>query len=561
MHSVVRRIVSGAILLLCCAVLSAQTSSSPAGSSPSAASPKGSTPSTPVPVFHAETRLVVVDVVVTDKHGQPVTDLKKDDFTLTEDGKPQQLKFFEAHIPETQPKTIPKIDLPPNQYTNFPLQKPASSVNVVLFDTLNTPVADQMYARWQMIQFIKALPPGKPVALFTLGSSLKMIAGFTTNSDDLIAAAEKVRPAVNPVQLEPDTSGALQGPPEPAGPPLGTSAEMTDELSRFYFNETAFRVGDRVQQTIDAFNQLANALSGYSGRKNLLWLSEAFPITLDPDTLNGSGARLGNLRAYSEVLKQSAALLSSSQISVYPIDVRGVKNGNALQINANYLTMDQIAKETGGKAFYSTNDLKQAMEQSIERGSIYYTVAYVPENRNWDSRYRQIKVKLARSDVKAEYRPGYFAIPDTTKPADEQHSRMVASMQPGVPISTMLLLRVQVLPPDARKNAVQIDYGVYAPDISFADSSDQTKYARIEFVAVAWDKKNASAGSASQTMELTPKPSTYQAMLDHGISAHLELALKPGTYKLRLGVLDYGSGKIGTMDVPITIPENPAATP
>jgi len=556
-HSVARRIVSGGILLLSCATLIGQTSSSPAASSQPAASAKSSTPATPVPVFHAETRLVVVDVVVTDKHGQPVTDLKKDDFTLIEDGKPQQLKFFEAHIPEAQPKALPKIDLPPNQYTNFPLQKPASSVNVVLFDTLNTPVADQMYARWQMIQFIKALPPGKPVALFTLGSSLKMIAGFTTNSDDLVAAAEKVRPAVN--NVEEDASGALQAPPEPAGPPLGTSAEMTDELARFAFEETAFRMGDRVQQTIDAFNQMANALSGYSGRKNLLWLSEAFPITLDPDALNG--ARLGTLRGYSEVLKQSAALLSSAQISVYPIDVRGVKNGNALQINAFYNTMDEIAKQTGGKAFYGTNDLKQAMEQSIKRGSIYYTVAYVPENRDWDSRYRQIKIKLVRSDLKAEYRPGYFAIPDKTKPADLEHNRMISSMQPGVPVSTMLLLRVQVLPPDARKNAVQIDYAVYAPDVSFADSDDQSKYAKIEFVAVAWDKKNASAGSISQTMELTPKPSTYQGMLEHGIAAHLELALKPGTYKLRLGVLDYGSGKIGTLDVPISIPETPATKP
>ena len=88
-------------------------------------------------------------------------------------------------------------------------------MNVVLFDTLNTPVADQMYARWQMIKFIKALPPGKPVALFTLGSSLKMIAGFTTNSDDLVAAAEKVRPAVNNVDEDPTT--AQIAPPDPAG--------------------------------------------------------------------------------------------------------------------------------------------------------------------------------------------------------------------------------------------------------------------------------------------------------------------------------------------------------
>lgn len=515
--------------------------------SPGPPTPAASAATTSTPVFHAETRLVVVDVVVTDKHGQPVTDLKKEDFAVTEDGKPQQLKFFEPHIPEAQPKTLPKIDLPPNQYTNFPLQKPSSSVNVVLFDTLNTPVADQIYARWQMIKFIKALPPGKPVALFTLGSSLKMIAGFSTNSDDLVAAAEKVRPAVNNVDEDPATAQIAS--PDPAGPSLGTSGEMTDELSRFAFEETAFRSGDRVQQTLDAFGQIANALSGYSGRKNLLWLSEAFPITLDPDALNG--ARLGNLRGYSEVLKQSAALLSSSQISVYPIDVRGVANGNALRINSFYNTMDDIAKQTGGKAFYGTNDLKQSMEQSIVRGSTYYTVAYVPENHNWDKRYRQIKIKLDRPDLKAEYRPGYFAIPDQTKPAVEEHNRMVASMQPGLPEATMLLLRVQVLPSKTKIDTVNIDYGVYAGDVSFSDADDQQKHAKLEFVAVAWDKKNSAAGSVSQTMDLALKPADYQSSLDHGIPAHMELELKPGAYKLRLGVLDYGNGKIGTVDVPL----------
>ena len=188
-------------------------------------------------------------------------------------------------------------------------------------------------------------------------------------------------------------------------------------------------------------------------------------------------------------------------------------------------------------------------------------MAYVPENRNWDSRYRQIKIKFDRPDLKAEYRPGYFAIPDQTKPADEEHQRMVASMQPGLPESTMLLLRVQVLPSDTKKDTVKIDYGVYAGDISFSDPGDEQKHAKLEFVAVAWDRKNAAAGSVSQTMDLALKPGTYQSTLEHGIPAHLELELKPGASKLRLGVLDYGSGKIGTVDVPLPLPENSPARP
>ena len=542
------------VLLSACTVLRAQPAPSP-GPPPNT----GAVTANSSTIFHAETRLVVVDVVVTDKHGQPVTDLKKEDFTLNEDGKPQQLQFFEPHIPASQPKARPKVDLPPNQYTNFPVQAPASSVNVVLFDTLNTPVSDQMYARWQMIQFIKALPAGKPVALFTLGSKLRMVAGFTTSSEELVAAAEKVRPAVSPVDEETVMAQQQGSSTAAANDPSVPSAEMSAELSRFLFEETEFRTGGRVQQTVDAFNSLARALSGYSGRKNLLWLSEGFPITLSPDVLGGSS--LGYLRSYATILRESSALLSSSQISVYPIDVRGVKNGDPRRLQASYDTMDEIAKQTGGKAFYSTNDLKEAMEQSIERGSIYYTVAYVPENRNWDSSYRQIKIKIDRAGLKTEYRPGYFAIPDQQKPADEEHNRMVASMQPGIPQSTMLLLRVQVAPPDVNKGKVKVDYGVYAPDITFTESEDHSKHARLEFVAVAWDTKNAAAGSASQTMDLGMKPATYQATLEHGIPAHLELELKPGRYKLRMGVLDYGSGKIGTLEIPLVLPEPGPAVP
>jgi VWFA-related protein len=505
-------------------------------------------------IFHTETRLVVVDVVITDKHGQPVTNLKESDLTLLEDGKPQQVQLFEPHIPRAQPRQLPKVDLPPNQYTNFPIQAPSSSVNIILFDTLNTPIADQMYARWQMMEFVKALPPGKPVALFTLGHQLRMIAGFTTNSEELVAAATKVRPALPELDAEDrlaaDTNrtSGLAGSPNPSlsGPP-----GMTDLLSQFLFQEETFRTDDRVRGTLDAFTQISRAVAGYSGRKNLLWLSEGFPINLSPDALGGT--TLGELRNYSSMLRESSTQLSSSQISVYPIDVRGVSLRRSTRLYAMYDTMDEIAKQTGGKAFYSTNDLKLAMQQSIERGATYYTVAYVPENRDWNSNYRHIKLKFARTGLNAEYRPGYYAVPDQQSPADVSRSRLIAAMRPGIPESTMLLLRVQVLPPDSKNSKVRIDYGVYAPDLDFTDSSDHSKHVQLEFVAAAWDKNHVAAGNGSQTINLALKPEDYEAVLQNGLSSHLELELKPGNYNLRLGVMDDGNQKIGTLDVPLRI--------
>ena len=131
------------------------------------------------PTFRSSSRLVLVDVVVTDKAGQTVKGLKATDFTILEDGKPQPIRAFESHVWQKTAPSMQKINLPPNQYTNFTEQQPNSAVNVVLLDILNTPQQDQQYARKQMIEFLRELPPGQRIALFVLGTKLRMMQGFT----------------------------------------------------------------------------------------------------------------------------------------------------------------------------------------------------------------------------------------------------------------------------------------------------------------------------------------------------------------------------------------------
>src|SRR5258708_22669013 len=149
------------------------------------------------PTFHATSRLVVVNVVATEHDGNPLPGLKKEDFELLEDGKPQSLQVFEARIPVRQSGPIPDLHLGPGEFTNFPKMATNSAINVILFDILNTPTDDQLYARQQMIEFLKTLPRGQRVALFTLGDELRMVTGFTTGSEELIAAAYKLRPGVS----------------------------------------------------------------------------------------------------------------------------------------------------------------------------------------------------------------------------------------------------------------------------------------------------------------------------------------------------------------------------
>jgi VWFA-related protein len=579
----------------------AQTTGNQGGKSAKAA--RSSSASESVPIFRSESRMVVVDVVATGQDGKPIAGLNKDDFEVLENGKPQQVEVFEPHVPAKQLTAVPEIRLPPDQYTNFPKQAANSAINVVLFDILNTPTEDQMFARKQMVEFLKTLPRGQRVALFTLGYDLHMVAGFTTSTDELIAAAQRLSPGVSPLlDTEADmesedhvgkrlNSGEspsnCQGGGGTGGPlgrienlsrtPPGGSADrggclgMAQEMADFLTEDRLVRTDLRVEKTFEAMGALARALSGYTGRKNILWLSEAFPANVLP---NREDSR-PNIRNYLAVFQQYSGLLESSQISVYPIDLRSLKNlglqpatgdteshslarqdSNAI---GSQLLMRDIAEQTGGKAFYNTNDLKGALRKGMENGATYYTLAYVPQNHDWNGAFRHIAVKLDRPDTTLAYRRGYYALRDDPSPAETARRMLIAEMQPGVPESTMLLLRVKVTPPAGKNDKVAIDYGVYAPDITF--TGDDVKQAKLEFVAVAWDKNNKASGDASETMNLNLKPETFKKILNTGVPAHEELNLKPGAYKLRLGVMDYSNSKIGTLEIPLTVPDKEPVAP
>jgi len=131
--------------------------------------------------------------------------------------------------------------------------------------------------------------------------------------------------------------------------------------------------------------------------------------------------------------------------------------------------MDDIARETGGQAFIG-NDLKKIMERGIEQGSTYYTLAYSPAIKKWDAEYHKIEVKTAESGLKLEYRRGYYAVAEREAPASQAGMLLFAAMQPSVPESTMLLMRVQVLMPDKEHDKIRIDYAVGPQDISFTDT-------------------------------------------------------------------------------------------
>ena len=142
------------------------------------------------PVFRTTARQVLVDVVVDKKNGDPVPGLPKSDFSIKENGKPQTIDFFEEHsagasAPVAQPAMPP---LPPGAVTNVPTAPPSAALYVLLLDSLNTEPQDQVYVRQQVLSYLHKMDPGTQVAVFSLGSSLRLLQGFTSDPAALVAA-------------------------------------------------------------------------------------------------------------------------------------------------------------------------------------------------------------------------------------------------------------------------------------------------------------------------------------------------------------------------------------
>ena len=581
----------------------------------SPAQPPATTPDAgTTPTFRSQARLVQLDVAVTDSNGRPIAGLQQSDFTVLEDGKPQEIRVFEPHTPATKQATAsaaaPSVPLPPHTFTNRVATPPDGPLSILLLDLWNTPVTDQAYARKQTIEFLKTLPKGRTISMFVLGTKLVMVQGFTDDSSALVASAEKVmnerslllRSDAERQQFQGEVENVGRnampgGLPAQAPPSAVANANGGGSLDfgsaqarlRTETNMQADRTAERVYTTLDALSALARAVSSYPGRKNLIWLSGSFPVRLKPSAADVTQLSLGSTSQTSGLasapnfpaaLRVTTQALATARIAVYPIDLRGVQtsgvditigtaegvsfagtdNPTAYKDNLNIQSatryeersaMKEVAEQTGGEVL-AGNDLKKSMGRAIEDGSTYYALAYTPARAETGQEFRKIDVKLNRAGLKLAYRPGYFPNGKQEGAAPKTHPLIVA-MQPGVPPSTVIPLTVEVLPPDNTNKKTKITYTIDIRGIEFADTAEHRKRAVIDCIAVAFTKEGAPVGQISNTWDATLPVADYEAALRAGLVVPQELELPPGEYILRLGVMEHGSQKIGTLDAPLAV--------
>lgn len=496
------------------------------------------------------TRLVVVDVVATDSKGDPLSNFNADDFTILENGVPQKISNFSfQHSGQAKPATM--SNLPSNVVSNAP---PFASgvLDVILFDSVNGEFSSQAYAKDQLAKFFGTAKLDRPVALFAMESRIRMLHDFTTDATALKEAIEKYRQTAQ-----------------------GGNTESFESRESPFATKGDYHTSERnIETTLNQLNALSKVLGGYPGRKNLIWLSESFPLDLYPDSVIPAGINVSDVsqdphhggpmkappgafanmvaadafKDFASLVKKVAESMMKAQVAVYPVDAAGVGKNDHL---ASQHTANDLAQRTGGRAFHNTNDLAGSMQAGINDGGSYCTLSYYPENKKWDGQFRVIQVKVRNGGVTLRHRLGYYAI-DPEKADKEETSRVAEDFSRALmldsPAITSVRFQAGVMTPSSQTgNKLLVNFAVDPHTLQFQRGADGVQHGDIVCVIWAYGKnreKPVSSPGGSSKADL--KPEVFDQMMQRYYPCKQELQLKHGEYTLKLGVLDRNSRLMGT---------------
>jgi VWFA-related protein len=555
--------------------------------------------------------LVVLDVTVADAQQSAIHHLAAEDFTILEDGKPQAVKVFEEHSAAQLQKMAAAPKFGPGMFSNFTSIPTNSALNILLFDKLNTPMNAQTVVRDQVLKYLKEAPAGTRIAIFSLTTELKMLQGFTSDPELLRALVEGKKGSQGASSLmndamrgdQPGDDDAMM---DMANDVLGNDPDMQmviADLQQFEAETQSFQLQLRQRYTLDALNQLARYMSNLPGRKNLIWFSGSFPITImpDPDLQNPFGI----VASAEDEFRETVDMLARSEVAVYPIDARGLttlpmidasQTGSTMMRTPNgfgkatqkffqntaeeHGTMEQMASATGGRAFVNTNALKESVQKAIDAGSNYYTVAYTPANRNWNGAFRKIEVKVDRPGVTLAYRRGYFA-DDLNKSAHRkqtasgkseipQYSAMRTAMLHGGPEPTELIFVADVRPSTAEPETTlapgnqagrktsgpfrryTVTFLTNPREIECDATPDGVHHCAFEFLTFVYGTDGALINMQTNGISASLPAAEFEKTMARNFSFQQQISVPvKGEYYLRIGMRDGLTDNVGAVEVPI----------
>ena len=538
-----------------------QASPQPAQPAPAVSKPERST-------FSATAHLVIVDVTVKDKSGKVIEGLKESDFAVLEDGKPQKVSVFESQILTTEPeppeevKLSDQLALPPPPKTTIAAEAPGEiqyhdkRLLVLFFDFSSMAMQDQLRAQDASLEYLaKKITKDDMVAVLLYTSQVQILSDFTNNRDTLTDVIKGL-----PI-------GEMS---ELAGLADDTSDTNEDTGAAFVADETEFNIFN-TDQKLAAIENASRMLSSLPEKKALIYFSGG---------VNKTG--IDN----QAQLEASVNAAVKANVAIFPIDARGlmadppggaaskaasrgtgvyngsVYNAQRAQVNDSQETLATLAADTGGKAFFDSNDLALGISRVQDEMRSYYILGYYTTNGAEDGKYRRITVKLTNGmNAKLEHRPGYYASKIWTKMGgQDKEQQLKEALSAGDPITDLpLAMQVDYFRVGPTSYFVPVSVKVPASVVAMAVKGG-ANLTQLDFVGQIQDETKAVVGNVRDYIKVKLDPDNASKIARKSFQYDAGFTLEPGRYHMKFLVRENVSGKMGTFETKFTVPDLSADT-
>lgn len=545
----------------------------------------------PQTTIRVTTRVIELSVVVTE-NGAPVRGLTSDDFDLLDSGEPREIAFFSEELSTDQPPGQPS---PSNTFSNrTAAASGAQNATVILLDALNTEIQNQTYARTQILEFLEQIQPQDRVAIFVLGQELHVLHDFTTDASSLVAALEQYRgrtaTELRASRLPEERDrvsriGADQqeymeqftGTGQPAA-----SESLVQRIFREFLQAANRRAPDfytrqRGLWTARALTNIGRYLAAVPGRKNLIWVSSSFPFAVGLEDALDSGRMAREGFNFRDEIEQAARALNEGNVAIYPVDARGLAGASAIDAQAtrfpvdirgdglasfspapqNLDNMHALARKTGGKAFYNTNDIRTAVRAAIDDTGGTYTLGFYVASEDLDDKFHDFKVRVKRNSVEVRHREGYLALADESF-NKEQRTEEIRYLLHGPVDSTEIGLdvRKELEGPDPG-SPVKLTIRAGIEGITLEQDGDRRK-GKIEVIIAQNNVKGETLQVDSQTVDLNLTEDNYEKVESSGgMLLWKTVTPKPEIAEFRIVVVDHPRSLIGSLRVPHVVKPAP----
>jgi len=445
-------------------------------------------------------RLVRLSVVALDSNGQPAAGLTAEDFQITDQGKPQRIVLFRGAAPAAQAGNSPESSNRPD---------PRIHTTAILFDFLSENRAERQEAARKMGASLKQLESGESIYLYVLGPDGTLIPVHEMPKE---AGAASDKAWIHGIETV--LAGVIKShdKPRPAG--------MSDE--------------DVVKKTYVALESVANQLSVFPGRRDIIWIAGWVPNVSNPkSTCSGDWIDCSLYVPHLSVTLDHASVI----VNPYFYGTASVDQSRILE---------EMASLTGGRSYLGP-DMADVVKQFGSQAQGTYSVAYDPAAASWDSKFHKVKVTCSRQGVKLAVRQRYYALPDQRPAAARQQAMMVAAYQASSDVSD-IGLRAKVTP--GGPNTIKVELRVDPADLVLRENAGQWSGP----ITLLYSARAASGPQGEPTladMDLHLTREQRETAMKEGIPITKEYPIDGATQKVRLMVLDRATDSVGSLTVPV----------